>query len=1093
MVILALNLLIFKQNYIHNTQLLGWDNLVPEFNFSANIQRSIFAVWQEYQGLGLLGGMGHASDLIHQLILLLLSFVLPLQMLRYVWVFLMLFLGACGTYLLTLKIVLTPSLNRTKNQFLALLSAVFYIFNLATIQTFFVPFEAFIAHFAALPWLLLTSLLFYQKPSRKNAFILAAVLFLSAPAAYIPTLFVVYFISLSVLIGILILFNHRKENIMSGLKLLLVILLVNAFWLLPFSYFTLHNASVTINAKINQMSTETVFLQNKAFGNIQDVMLLKGFWFNNVDPNLKGKFALMLTPWRDNLAKLPVTILGFFLFAVIFLGFLLSIKRKNPLLLGFAVLFLLAFTMLAIAAFPFSWLDTVFRQIPLFSEAFRFPFTKFSVLLSLTYSVFFAIGAGSIIVRFKMTPILKKFGFYFLALIFLLLPVIFTLPVLKGNLFYTKETITVPKQYLELFAYFKKQDQNTRIADLPQYTFWGWNYYTWGYGGSGFLWYGIKQPILDRAFDVWSGTNENYYWELSDALYSKNLPVFEAVLNKYQVNWLIVDKNVFNPTSSKALFIPEINSLIAKIPSIQKTASFGNIDVYKVSLKDNPKSFVFAAHNLNSVNAYQWGNLDKAYLDLGNYISSDNPDSYYPFRSLFSNKNQADREFSIKNNADSLTVSAKLFGSHDLIFNIPSLAQTENIIPVSLVTEKTGSGLTLSVLLQTPEISLVNGSESRVIYAQNFKQLLFVIPQNYPDAVNVNINGIKNFVVDPIKPQNIGTSFLSLKQQNIITASDKTFKVLQTKTINPADIISAVDSNNKTIEIADIGANSLIEVTIPKIKDGYESFEQTPTKPMLSQVKNCDNFDKGPVSASLIDNGMLELEAQNSTACISFYLPTLIHNQGYALFISNENKQGRGLHTWVLNENEKNAPIDTYLDEGKNTTSSFIIPPAEDFGRAYSLHFDNISIGNDKTVNDLGNISLYPIPYNFLSAIKINNATIVSKPAEQNIDVAHPNEAYYEVKGSAGGETLILSQSFDQGWHAYSLTNENLLSKLFPFLGGQELKNHVLINNWENGWILDADSAKNNPIIIVYLPQYLEFAGFLAILIAIALMLKLKD
>jgi hypothetical protein len=1093
LVILSLNLVIFKQNYIHNTQLLGWDNLVPEFNPWVNIQRSIFAVWQEYQGLGLLGGMGHASDLMHELILLILSFALPLNILRYIWVFLMLSLGALGTYFFTDKVILSlSSLNRSKNQFIALLSGVFYIFNLATVQTFYVPFEAFIAHFAALPWLLLTSVLFYQKPSRKNGFILAAVLFLSAPASYIPTLFVVYFISISILIGVLILANRQKESIKSGIKLFLIIVAVNAFWLLPFSYFTLNNASITISAKINQMSTETVFLQNKTFGNISDVMLLKGFWFNNVDPNLKGNFTLMLAPWRDNISQLPVTILGFLLFGIIIIGFILSIKRKTPILLGFAIIFFLAFSMLAIATPPFSWLDIILRKIPLFNEAFRFPFTKFSVLLSLTYSIFFAIGAGSIILRLKVTPILKKFSFYLFAIIFLVLPVLFTLPILKGNLFYSKETITVPGEYFQLFDYFKNQDQNTRIANFPQYTFWGWSYYTWGYGGSGFLWYGIKQPILDRAFDVWSKTDENYYWEISNALYSKNLQAFEAVLNKYQINWLIVDKNVFNPTSSKTLFIPELNSLITQIPSIQKTKSFGHIDVYKVSLKDTPKSFVFSASDLSSSNGYQWGNFDKAYLDLGNYISSDNPDFYYPFRSLFSNKNQADKEFSVKNGG-SLTVSAKLDSSNNLNLNIPSLATAEDIVPATLVMEKTSSNLTLSVLIQTPQVSLVNGSSSRVIYAQNAIEPLFIIPQNYPGTINVNINGVKNFAVNPSKPQSVGTSFLSLKQENIITASDSKFKVLQTKTINPSDIISAIGINNRTIKLSGVKANSFIEVKIPKINDGYESFEKSPSKDLISHVKNCDNFNNGPVLASITSGNMLELTSQNSTACISFYIPTVIHNEGYALFVVSQNKLGRGLHTWVLNENEKNAPIDTYLDEDKNTISSFIIPPAEDFGRAYSLHFDNISITNDKTINDLGNVSLYAIPYNFLTSIKISDEKIVvNTPSNQSLYVNHPNEAYYEVNGITKN-TLVLSQSYDKGWHAYALKSENILNRLFPFIGGNELENHVLINNWENGWVLDSKFDKDNRIIIVYLPQYLEFIGFMAVFIVIILMLRLKN
>src|SRR5579871_549284 len=95
-----------------NTLLIGWDNLLPELNFKLNIQRSLFAVWQEYQGLGLLGGMGHASDLIRQLILLCLSVIFPINLLRYAWTMSMLLVGGLGAYTLILyllKITFSPS------------------------------------------------------------------------------------------------------------------------------------------------------------------------------------------------------------------------------------------------------------------------------------------------------------------------------------------------------------------------------------------------------------------------------------------------------------------------------------------------------------------------------------------------------------------------------------------------------------------------------------------------------------------------------------------------------------------------------------------------------------------------------------------------------------------------------------------------------------------------------------------------------------------------------------------------------------------------------------------------------------------------
>jgi len=74
-------------NYIPGTFLTGWDNLHPEFNFILSIKRSIFSVWQEYQGLGLLAGTGYVAELPRQILLWLMSSVLPFSFLRYFYHF----------------------------------------------------------------------------------------------------------------------------------------------------------------------------------------------------------------------------------------------------------------------------------------------------------------------------------------------------------------------------------------------------------------------------------------------------------------------------------------------------------------------------------------------------------------------------------------------------------------------------------------------------------------------------------------------------------------------------------------------------------------------------------------------------------------------------------------------------------------------------------------------------------------------------------------------------------------------------------------------------------------------------------------------
>jgi len=78
----------------------------------------------------------------------------------------------------------------------------------------------------------------------------------------------------------------------------------------------------------------------------------------------------------------------------------------------------------------------------------------------------------------------------------------------------------------------------------------------------------------------------------------------------------------------------------------------------------------------------------------------------------------------------------------------------------------------------------------------------------------------------------------------------------------------------------------------------------------------------------------------------------------------------------------------------------------------------------------------------------------------------------------------VLSQSFNSGWKAYGVNKLNFVSEIFPFAFGKEIKQHILVNNWENGWILEPKNDNRN-IIIIYLPQYLEYLGFVTLIIPV--------
>ncbi|MDO8270151.1 MAG: hypothetical protein Q7T54_05795 [Candidatus Levybacteria bacterium] len=1076
-------------NYKSGTILTGWDNLHPEFALDLNIKRSIFAAWQEYQGLGLLGGMGHASDLIRQLFLLVLSCVLPMEFLRYFMTILTLFIGALGGYILIKSLI--PYENGRK-EVVATLGGLFYLLNIATIQTYYVAFEAFTSHYASLPWLLFGTLSFIKYHNKKHLFIFSLIVLLSTPSGYIPTLFVAFLLSLTVIIGGLLIFAGKRLMLLKkALSAYALIFAINSFWVLPFLYFTTTSSSVNVNAKMNQMATETIFAQNKEFGDVASVIKLQGFWFNNVDPDLSGNFRYMLLPWIEHFNNPYVTASSYIVFAVIILGIVHVIKNKRPLHLAFLLLFFFAFTMLATNAIPFSWVVDLFRSFPLFEQAFRFPFTKFAILTSLTYSIFFSFGLILIIGLIKRTA--QKLTVPIVALFALSLIIIISFPAFKGNLFYSKEQIKLPREYIHTFEFFKKQNPNQRIANFPQHTFWGWNFYSWGYGGSGFLWYGIKQPILDRAFDVWSDELENYYYELSQSLYAKNPEKVIQVLNKYQIKWLLVDRNVYSPFSPKAIHLDETEALLEKIPTVKKVQQFGSISIYSVKLTHEPKEYVFTTPLLPKVNGYTWGNDDIAYRNFGNYISSDNnTDTYFPFRSLFSSRTTKDIEYksTVTNNTVAFTTKIPIM-TNGKVLQIPVYTEKENFIPVEYFSEARGTETYLSVRLLTPELKL----GSTTISKPPATLPVFIIPEELNGEYVINNNGFKEYAVNT-KGEFSQKTYLSLKQDNVITLKNSTTGEIQVNVIPSSYLTSSTQDIPTSYKLTPQDSGKTITVILPKIEDGYFGYSFNSSD--IPKGADCNAFRKGLINYSLSsDKNTLTITSVNDTACTSVSAPTLVHNMAYMISLSATNKSGRGLHFWVQNLDQKYAPIDTYLQ--KDSEDPMILAPMEDFGQGYSFHFENVSIGKTKEENVLKNIEILPLPYHFLTNITFSSDFAKSAPTV-TFDTTHPNESLYHIQNIKTKEnpfTLILSQSYDPGWQAYipklKIQNSKFKTGLFvafPFIFGKEIKTHIKVNNWENGWEINSSIINHqSSIIIVYLPQYLQYAGFLATLVPFLIIL----
>jgi len=660
-------IIICFKNYTPGTILSGWDTLHPEFNFGLAIKRELSGVFREYQGLGAVAAHSDMADLPRIITLAVFNLFLPMDFLRYSYIFLNIILGPIGMYFFLKYIFVIPNsfrdpigisrhfAPRDDRNMPAFLGALFYLLNLGTMQQFIVPFEMFTTQYSSLPWLFLFATDYiYNKTYQKRSLILFALTtLLAAPMAYAATLWYIYFIAFTIYLGVLILLCHpdpsddgegsrftrdssaTPQNDMvlrfalfkKAFILILLTLLINSFWILPNIYFLFNHASEVTQANISKLFSPQAFLYNKEFGNIADISILKSFLFDWNVYSGSNQFTQLLSPWIVHLKQPFVLVLGYLFAGIAFSGIVYSIFKKNKIAISFLPVLILSLFFLFNDNSPTSPLYTFLTdKIPFFREAFRFPHSKLYGIFTFVFAIYFAFGQ-LFITRF-ITSMKHQEGWRAAQLfIFTILLIYFMLPAFKGHFISPYMRIKIPEYYFEMFKWFDKEPRDGRIANLPIHSLWGWEYYDWyqnslpSFQGAGFIWFGIKQPILARDFDRWTPYNEQYYREMSYAIYSQNEDALKIVLEKYNIKYVIFDKSIIAPqNNSKVLLRKETQALLDKQGNIEKIKEFGNtIFVYKVKSDTPNNTHVIqnpALIQKESPGSYE----DVPYKDYGNYI-----------------------------------------------------------------------------------------------------------------------------------------------------------------------------------------------------------------------------------------------------------------------------------------------------------------------------------------------------------------------------------------------------------------------------------------------------------------------------------------
>ncbi len=1196
-ILVLISLILCFLNYTSQTYLSGWDTLHPEFNLNLNLQRVLNGVFRLEQGLGAVAAHAHIADLPHILILYVLNFIFPLSFVRYSYIFLNLIIGPLGMYLFLNKFI-------TKNKLSSFLGSLFYLLNLGTMQQFIVPFEMFIVQYAFLPYLFYFATdFFYSKNNNKILLGFAVTAFLASPMAYAATLWYVYFLCFLIYLTFLCIPEVIKRNFLSikrAIILTLTTLLINAYWLLPNLYHALTQAALVSKANINALFSDQAFLYNKEFGNFQDISLLKTYLFDWGVYFGNNKFDNLLFSWIEHLNSPYVLQIGFVFAALGIIGIIYSIYLKNRIGISFLPVLIFSLFFLINDNSPTGFLYVFFQNhLPLFKEALRFPENKILGIYIFLYAMYFAFAMQFIYFSFnKIKPKVFSKGLVIIQIIAIsCLLFYYMLPAFKGNLISPFMRISIPKEYFETFNWFNNREENGRIAYLPVNSLWGWEYYNWyenkpSFQGAGFIWFGIKQPILVRDFDRWNLKNEQFYKEISYAVYSQNDSLVKEIIEKYQIQYLLFDKNIIAPDNDhKSLYYEEIESILRKLENeniIKNEANFNKIYIYKTTKNYDYENILTNAKNiLPETQSYY---ADFAYLDNKAYFSSNNyPSINYQFRNIIDNQGKTLKtKINLENDGVKIALNSENFSTD-------SFLDLEDKINASVLIKKQSNKAEVNIYPQLPYqkndvflplTALINTNDSGMILSIN---------KNYNFAVN---NLIDN------SPLIIGNVFLNTKKENTISAyalkPDKTiipdFSQLNLS-INPCypektTDIFGIELEDEKNSFSIFAKKSPICITIPlnsllnqiseekillsldydyqgKVKSSFcimdisngsclnylfKNVSEGITKPtlnyfeidkkdfknlaikiqideysgFLTEKNTFSNFIVGisspfysaSFSKNLLEQSLGKLNNINSniisipfsgynelskdittlpisdvnckkdpfsinnnqekeifkeqtqkyirysskdgSACDHFSYSTLTHNQGYLIAVSSRNIQGLPLTICVLNQKSRHCDIYANLTNSKEFKKDiFLLPPMSSINSndsGYDISISNLGIEGTSSINDIESIQIIPIPYYFLSSLKTDSNT--------------ENKQIY-----------TLSYAFENGFNAYLVNKNSVLEKTLPFVFGKKLKNHVLVNNWSNGWILDDLDVNKSKIIIVYYPQYFEYFGLFILLI----------
>lgn len=571
--------------------ILGNDNFSPELNPGLTVERSFLnPSWRDNRVLGIPSDSEQA-DVWRASIFWVSNLVFPAWATSQLYIFFTLVIGVFSMGQVT-KLLLKG--HKTAEFFGALL----YLFSPITIWVYFNPVHLFVAAYAFTPLIIWRIFEVVLNPSRANKFLLLISSLLMGTAALTATMFITC--SATIVAITLSISSLSKKFFRNSIVAVAIYLLPQLFWALPFTTYVISNNQALQDSSINREITSSTIESENTTNTALNTLRFSGAWMDSKEND--RDYTYPNRSWfKENKTALYLMLIPTLLTILGLISSLFNLKKELDFIF-IGITGVLGWILLKGSNPPFNNLYDFFdKNIPLFHQVFRWSSSKFWPILLIPMVILSVKGIEIIILSLKRYKFIRLLSISIATILLIIAshPII-TSPLIRNDIF-----VEPPSNYAEIASNIP--EKNALIDTIPHTNTRYFKKTDWGFWGSVFLNYLIKNPTTEKALVIGSYENESAFYTLDESFYSGNPTTYLNSLARYHIPYVLSDRSATNNGLGKSYSYPydwnSIDSLINKSSDLKQVSSKGFLTLYENNQKLSDAVFsVSSNHNYEVLN-----------------------------------------------------------------------------------------------------------------------------------------------------------------------------------------------------------------------------------------------------------------------------------------------------------------------------------------------------------------------------------------------------------------------------------------------------------------------------------------------------------